>query len=169
MSMLNLPGGAISRIYVGLYGATSVLTPVPTLRTKDITPTINTPTEYVPGLNIYAQSGDQKITFSIYFYTDSAIPFRLNRGLDPNESDLNATPNPNQKYTLLLINSDTTKMSYLFNEISTQLNLNTNYEKEQPTETTVVFTAEHPDLSYNIVKFGTPSALGLLLGSRSPL
>ena len=168
MSALPAGAGPFSACYIGNFGATAVLTRISSQRTEGSIPEIQTPTEYVVSINEYCQSGNQTISFTLTFYTDTGLPFLLSRSLSV-DGAINDVPDPTRKYVLLLINSDTTKQSYLFNEIGTEISTAPNYNKDSPTKLAVKFNASNIDLSYDICKFGTPSALGALLGSRSPL
>lgn len=155
MSTLITPAGSFTSCWVGTFGASSQLTRIPLVRTKEVNPHASTPTEYVSGLNIFVQSGDQKVEFEIHFYADTGLAIKLARCLAINETNINNVPNPARKYQLLLFNSDPTKMSYYFNEISTKLDLFPNYEKEKPTELSVGFVAQNPNLAANIISVGS--------------
>lgn len=168
MSALPNIAGSPSKIYIGLFGATSTLVPITSIRTGVCQPVVNCATEFVNGLNIYVQTGNQKLAWQLSYYTDSQIPFLISRGLDPSSSDLNATPDPNIQYTIFLLNTQG-GLCWLFDGVSPEIDLGPNYDKENPTVITNKFHAESPDLSVNIVQWGTAAEIAAILGARSPI
>jgi hypothetical protein len=126
------------------------------------------PTEYINGLDLWVQTANEKLDWQLSYYTDSQIPFLISRGLDIAETNLNATPDPNRRYTILLINTQG-GLCWLFDGIAPVIDLSPNYDKENPTVIVNKFKAESPDLSNTIVRWGTATELGTILGSRSPL
>lgn len=153
---------------MGLYSATSTLVPITSIRTGTSQPIVNTVTEYINGLDLWVQSGNEKLAWQISYYTDSSIPFLICRGLSPEETDLNATPVPNQRYTVFLLNTQG-GLCWLFDGIAIELDLGPNYDKENPTVITNKFKAESPDLSNTIVRWGTSAEIAAILGARSPI
>lgn len=126
------------------------------------------PSTYIPALNQHVQSGPRTVSFTLTFYTDSGLPALLAKSLLIN-GDINDPPNPSNKYVVLCINANSTKKSFLFNEISTQVSYDPNYDKSNPVTIRVNFTAENLDPEYDLYQEGTPAELALILGPRSPI
>lgn len=169
MSNISTPSGAFSSVFVGSFSASTPLIRVSNQRTGGSTPEINTPTEYNIGTNSFEISGLSTVKCSLQFYTDTGIPFLLDRSLPVETGSINdPPPAPASKYVVLLINADSTKQSYLLQEVSTLTNLDPNYDKDKPTQITVTFVGTNISPSY-LVKFGTPTYLKSLLGGRSPI
>lgn len=167
MSVLNLPSGPYTSCWIGDYGAgfsSQVLVKISSIRVDGTAISDVTETEWVQSLGTRAQTGPREIKFQLSFYTDNSMPYRLCRNIRTTDS-LNTTSDPSYQYVLMLINSDTTKNSWLFPQISAELDLEVNYNKDKPTTTVVNFVATAIVLSTDIMSVGTASAVNALLPS----
>ena len=168
MSSLTLPGGAFSSVFVGAFGASSVLGRVSNQRTEGAEVSITTPSEYIVGTNSFELSGPTLVNLTLTFYTDKDIPGLLAKSTILNGT-LDSPTDTNLKYVLLCINADPTKNSYLFTEISVIPSLTPNYSKDRPTTIKVKFQAANIDPDYSLYHIGTPTALAAILSARSPI
>lgn len=168
MALLVTPAGPFSSVYVGLVGATSVLTKIPDVRTEGVDVTHGAETVFLPGLNIRVQSGLQIAAFTLQFYSDSDLVFNLSRGNEPGSATTDPIT-PDNHFVVLLVNSGAGK-SYLFEDISVvPSGIKGNYIKSQPTTYGISFSANNDDLTDDLIQIGTSSALGTLLAGRNPL
>lgn len=167
MSSIASLAGSFSGCFCGMLAASTPLERVSEQRTEGCSPTDVTPSEYNVALNLFVQSGPRTVTFSLTFYTDKNLPAKLAKSVDL-AGDLNQAPNPQNKYVLLLTNTNGGK-SFLFNEISVIPSYDPNYDKDKPTQITVNFITTNLDPEYDLYTQGTVAELAAILGPRSPI
>lgn len=168
MSRIVLPPGAISSVFIGVYGASSILTRFPYMRTNGITIVDQTPSIELPCLNYdFTQSDWHKVSFSINFNSIDDNVIRISKGLSLT-ADINNAPGFTD-YVVLLLGSNTTSASYLFPKIRTLKNLSINNQKTSPTTVPVEFRASDRNMYHDLIFKDTPAALSTRLGVTSPL
>jgi hypothetical protein len=167
MSSNGLKAGPFSDIYIGVYGASAVLTKIQDVTTDEFVIEPYFETEYLVVEDNDVQSGFHGSKFTITFYGDSTEITNLGKGQTPYASK-NAVPSTYQ-YSLLLVYPDAAaESSYYFPKIRTVKTYRVNYGKKAGTATVISFIATARSAATLSEYKDTQAALATIMSTRSP-
>lgn len=161
--------GPFSAVYVGVFGASDVLTQI-TIDTTDVQ-TIEWEMPEVVNyfLRNSVQTGPQRIAASLTFLSDDPNVVKLANGnfvTTTNQDDASTFA----KYVLLLIHTDEeAESSILIPECYTLKSLRYSNSKNDATKTPLTFQWVEPDKDTKIYYKRSASDLASILGARSPI
>lgn len=161
------PIGAFTACYVGLYGQTTPLSQLVSVRTEGAEVGEDLPTDFVLSLDSPVQSGNHIVRVTLSFLSTSKELTALVRGLLPGASDIN-TPIGQTQYSLMLV-TGIGQDNYYFPQVRTEKTYKRTYSKKSPTVTSIVFIAEKRDVTVNIINKGTLAELSAIMTTAYPL
>lgn len=169
MPTTNIKVGPFTALYIGDYGASSVLQQIPDLTTGTQTITEDVPEEFFVAVDNSLQVGRHRAEVTLTFYGDSDLLVKVARGLSVDATNKD-DPSTFTQYVLLAISGeDEDKSSFLFPKCRTTKRLSLNYSKTEVTSISITFIAEDRDRFNDILYINTPDALASILGARSPI
>ena len=169
MTIKKINIGPYQAVFIGNYLAIDPLFEITDINTGPSELYEGYEDKYFPGLGKQLQVGTYISTIPIEFYdSDKLIVKNLARGVSVDNTDIN-TPPENTLYTLLLLGySETDRTSVLIQPCRTTRKLSITRAKNAASAISLFFTAEDPSRYSEIITYGTPAELGVVLGARSP-
>ncbi len=168
MSNPAYTAGPFSALFVGNSGQSTPLTRIDLTTTGAFEFYQTVPREeFIHCTNSYEQSGNKEITLSLAFMSDDLNARKLANGL-PLSSTTGYGTSVNQQYAIFLVAPGSTGNLY----IPTCESLNqyrVSRSKSDPTNISIQFRFQAPDLNTNLYYENTLSALQIIMNGQYPL
>lgn len=161
--------GANSAFFIGTLAATGTpLTRVTALRQDGYTFKDETPSEWLAGMNIKAQTGPREVSLEMTFLTDNDLIYKISRQVAV-EGSANDDTEVTTQYVLFIANPDPKGYSYILHEVSVESASEVPYSKTKATAVRIKFAGRHNRTDYDLLTRGTLTTLNTSLGVRKPL